>query len=143
MSNVRLLNVTRHRREYRADIYVYGVKVGHVEREQSGKGGGMGAGDYRAVVEGVTVGLGRTLADIRFDLAEWVEEERALEDDAVWLRLRRDHDREVIEDVVWQALEAGATPDEVRKALNSDRVREGVEAAIEDYEHRSRRSHDH
>jgi hypothetical protein len=86
---ISLRNASRHRREYHADLYVNNVKVGYVERAQSGKGGGMGAGNYRAVVEGVVVGLGARLADVRSDLEAWVRDEQAMEHDAVWLRIAR------------------------------------------------------
>lgn len=83
-----LRNASRHRNQYGADLYVYGVRVGRVE-----KGfvqGGFDAGKYKATVDGITVASARRLTDLRDDLREWIMEERQMEHDAVWVRKKRE-----------------------------------------------------
>lgn len=47
--------------------------------------GGRNANEYGAIVEGLTVASGRTLRDLHAELAEWIEEERQMEHQAIWL----------------------------------------------------------
>lgn len=83
---IELHQVYRSRGEYTAKLFVYGVKVGRVER---GLTTGFGRNEYRAIVEMTTVASGRTLADMREELTEWIEEERQMEDDAIWVNPNR------------------------------------------------------
>lgn len=81
-------NVERERpNRYRADLIVYGVKVGRVERGWSM--GGRGASRYVAWADGVTVAEDRTLTGLREELREWIAEERQMEHQAIWLRIAR------------------------------------------------------
>jgi hypothetical protein len=84
MKKIELLNAYRSRREYRADLYVYGTKVGEVWRDE-GKGGGYRARDYKVRSEGVIITTARTMAELMEDLNEWIEEERQMEHQAIWL----------------------------------------------------------
>lgn len=71
---IRLVNASRERpNRYRADLTLDGRKVGIVERGWSQ--GGRGSYRYVALVNGLTVAMGETLADLRGELAEWIEEE--------------------------------------------------------------------
>jgi hypothetical protein len=55
--------------EFRADIKVGDGVIGHVERD-SGRGGGIAAGEYRAYLSGShrLIGSGRALSDVLVDL---------------------------------------------------------------------------
>lgn len=70
MTRLRLTNVSRLRREYRADIEIDGRTVGQVTREQSSKMLGYRAGTYRAHVDGRIVATGDTLEELREGLRE-------------------------------------------------------------------------
>jgi hypothetical protein len=57
-------------RGYDAVIEADGVPVGRVHRPDRPSGLGYRSADYRATIEGRTVATGRTIADIKADLAE-------------------------------------------------------------------------
>jgi hypothetical protein len=89
---IKLENRYRNRKEFTADLIVYGVKVGRVERglNQGGRGdGARGESLYMAKVEGVTVAMAHTLSDLKADIWEWIEDERQMEHDAAWLLIAR------------------------------------------------------
>jgi hypothetical protein len=51
--------------QYQGDLYRDGEMVGRVER---GLTNGYHASDYKAIVDGLTIAMGRTMRDLREDL---------------------------------------------------------------------------